>query len=258
VSSRADLTRSALQHAVSLTVLLLAACNPPSFTQISNTPAGAYEASLAPILRQDSGGQAEDGFMAAWYDTRDGHGEIYMRRLDADGQPAGPERRLTTGNIDAYEADLAPLRDGVVLGWYERAKDGQVTPKVGAWALDGTARWITVLAPRGRNTVVRAAGGLVFAAWIEDEDNDRAGVWATWRRADGVDLIPPRRIADAGRTTWNLNAAIAPDATPGHPLAWVAFDAKAGTKSEELFLAETSEANDRVVRLTPDDGAASK
>jgi hypothetical protein len=111
---------------------------------------------------------------------------------------------------------------------------------------------------RGRNTVVRTAGGLVFAAWIEDEGNDRTGVWATWRRSDGVDLIAPRRVADAGRTTWNLNAAIAPDASPGYPHAWLVFDAKAGTKSEELFLVDVSETSDRVVQLTPDDGVASK
>jgi hypothetical protein len=228
---------------------LLSSCNSPSFTQVSDTPAGAYEASLAPV---------PNGFMAAWYDTRDGHGEIYVRRLDANGNPAGPERRLTTGTGDSYEADIAPIRDGFVVGWYEKAKDGGLTPKVGGWALDGTSRWVKTLAARGRNTVVRTAGGLVFAAWIEDEAEERAGVWATWRRADGVDLIAPRRIANAGKTTWNLNAAIAPDASPGHPVAWVVFDAKAGTKSEELFLVETGETSDRVVQLTPDDGAASK
>jgi hypothetical protein len=200
----------------------------------------------------------DNGFVAAWYDTRDGHGEIYARRLDAEGRAVAPERRLTTGNVDAYEADIAPLRDGFVVGWYEKSKAGYVTPKIGAWTLDGTARWITTLSERGRNTVVRAADGLVFAAWIEDEPNDRAGVWVTWRRSDNIDLIPPRRIADAGKTTWNLNAAIDPDASPGNPHAWVVFDARAGTRSEELFLAETREAGDRVVQLTPDDGAASK
>ena len=196
--------------------------------------------------------------MAAWYDTRDGHGEIYVRRLDADGTPIAPERRLTSGNADAYEADIAPAHGGFVVGWYEKTKEGRLTPKFGVWALDGTARWTKTLAARGRNTVVRAAGGLVFAAWIEDEADERAGVWATWRRSDGVDLIPPRRIADAGRTTWNLNATLDPDASPGNPHAWVAFDAKAGTRSEELFLVETTETTDRVVRLTDDDGMASK
>ena len=225
-----------------------AACHSPSFTSISETPAAAYEASLAPTT---------NGFMAAWYDTRDGHGEIYARRLDTNGTPLAPERRLTTGTADAYEADIAPNRDGFVVGWYEKAKNGQLTPKLGAFALDGSARWVRTLSVRGRNTVVRAGAGLVFAAWIEDEGGDRAGVWATWRRSDGVDLIPARRIADAGRTTWNLSATLAPDASPGNPHAWVVFDAKAGTRSNELFLVDTSETHDHVVQLTADDGADS-
>ena len=244
--ARARLT-SLVRH--SCLCLLLAGCNAAPFTQVSDTPAGAHEPSLAPI---------PDGFVAAWYDTRDGHGEIYIRRLDATGRATAPERRLTAGSDDAYEADVAPTRDGVVVGWYEKGKDGHLTPKLGAFALDGTQRWARTLSPRGRNTVVRSAGGLVFAAWIEDEGDDRAGVWATWRRADGVDLIPPRRIADAGRTTWNLNAALAADSSPGNPHAWVAFDAKSGTMTDELFLVETTETRDHVVRLTPDDGAASK
>jgi len=227
----------------------LCGCSSTSGVKVSDTPAGAFEASLTPF---------QNGFVAAWYDTRDGHGEIYARRLDADGKPMAPERRLTTGTSDALEADIAPLRDGFVVGWYEKAKNGHLTPKIGAWSPDGTAHWVQTLSTRGRNTVVRASGSLVFAAWIEDETPERSGVWITWRRADNVDLIPPRRIADASATTWNLNAVIDPDASPGNPRAWIVFDAKAGTKAEEIFLVETTEADDHVVRLTPDDGAASK
>ena len=232
-----------------LLCLALGACSRASGIQISATPAGAFEAALTPF---------ENGFIGAWYDTRDGHAEVYARRLDAEGHPIGPERRLTNGNDEAYEPDIAPLRDGFVVGWYEKAKNGHVTPKLGAWSPDGTARWVATLAGHGRNTVVRASGGLVFAAWLEDETPERSGVWVTWRRADNVDLIPPRRIADASHTTWNLNAAIDPEASPGNPRAWLVFDARVGTKADEIFLAETTESADHVVRLTPDDGAASK
>ncbi len=232
-----------------LLCLALGACSQASNVQVSATPAGAFETTLTPF---------QNGFVAAWYDTRDGHAEVYARRLDADGRPVAPERRLTRGNADAYEADIAPLRDGFVVGWYEKARNGHLTPKLGAWSLDGTARWVKTLSGQGRNAIVRASGGLVFAAWLEDETPERSGVWVTWRRADNVDLIPPRRIADASRTTWNLNAAIDPDASPGNPRAWLVFDAKVGTKADEIFLAETTETVDHVVRLTPDDGAASK
>ena len=105
---------------------------------------------------------------------------------------------------------------------------------------------------------MRAAGRAIFAAWIQDEENDQAGVWGAWWRENGTQLIAPRRLADAGKTTWNLNAAIDPSSTPGRLRAWVAFDAKAGTKSEELFLVDAGEAPGTAVRLTPDDGAPSK
>lgn len=199
-----------------------------------------------------------DGFVVAWYDTRDGHGEIYTRRLGADGTLAGPERRLTTGSSEAYEADIAPLADGFVVGWYEKTGDGHVTPKLGAWSDDGAARWTKTLASGGRNTVARTCGTLLFAAWITDEAGDRAGIWGGWWTTGGDLLIAPRRLADAGRTTWNLNAAIDPESSADRPRAWLAFDARAGTASEELFVVDVAMRTQRVLRLTPDDGVPSK
>jgi len=233
-----------------LAVPALASCSSSArATQVSETPAGAFEASLATV---------HDGFVTAWYDTRHGRSEIYARHLSLDGTPIGPERRLTTGDADAFEADVAPLRDGFAVGWYEKTKSGQSRAKLGAWAPDGTSRWVQTLSTRGRNTVARALGGLIFAAWIEDEPGGGAGIWITWRRADDVELIPPRRVAAASATTYNLNAVIDPDASPGSPRAWVVFDAKAGTRANEIFLVETTETKDRLVRLTPDDGSDSK
>lgn len=233
-----------------LALLLLVGCSSgPRAVQVSETPAGAFEASLAVL---------HDGFVTAWYDNRHGHAEIYARRLSLEGIPIGPERRLTTGTVDAFEADVAPLRDGFAIAWYEKIKPGQYRAKLGAWLPDGTARWVQTLSPRGRNTVVRTLGGLIFSAWMEDETAERAGVWVSWRRPDNVELIPPRRVADASATTYNLNAVIDPDSSPGNPRAWVVFDAKAGTKANEIFLVETTELKDRIVRLTPDDGADSK
>lgn len=237
------------RFAIASLCLAVCGCSSERATQVSETPAGAFEASLAPM---------PDGYVVAWYDTRHGHGEIYARRLSAEGQPIAPERRLTTGDADSFEADIVPLRDGFAVGWYERVNSRQYRAKVGAWSLDGTSRWVHTLSTRGRNTVVRTLGGLIFAAWIEEETAERAGVWITWRRADNVELIPPRRVADASTSTYNLNAVIDPDASPGNPRAWVVFDAKAGTVANEIFLVETTESRDQVVRVTPDDGAASK
>ena len=43
----------------------------------------------------------------AWYDTRDGHPEIYARVVDTRGVPAGPEIRLnefTPGPDGAHDS----------------------------------------------------------------------------------------------------------------------------------------------------------
>src|SRR5262245_64016764 len=79
------------------------ACSP---RQISDSGFGAYEVSLAAW---------SDGLALAWYDTRDGNAEIYVRSLDAEGRESGPELRLTTTAAASYEADIAPLPDGFAI-----------------------------------------------------------------------------------------------------------------------------------------------
>src|SRR3954451_23299802 len=51
-----------------------------AFVRVSDGPAGSFETTLMPIAGE---------LVVAWYDTRDGHGEIYARRLDANGHPTG-------------------------------------------------------------------------------------------------------------------------------------------------------------------------
>jgi hypothetical protein len=220
---------------------------------VTASAAGAYEPSLAVFA---------DGFAVAWYDTRDGHGEIYERPLDLDGAPAGPELKLTSSRYDAYEADIHPVETlapgvGFVVGWYEKTPQGTV-PYLGVWSRNGASRWTRAVAERGRNTVVRVRGATIYAAWIVDETSPRAGVWAGWWDTDGRSIVAPRRIADAGETTYNLNAALGPDDTHGLPQALVVFDATAGTKTDEVFLVEDDGAHARTSRLTADDGFQSK
>ena len=97
----------------------------PRPTQVSNSRKGAYEAALTPF------GQ---GFAVAWYDTRDGQGEIYVRMLDVNGQPSGPERRLTNGPEDSYEASIDRLGDDLVVAWYDQSSKGQQIAKLGTHA----------------------------------------------------------------------------------------------------------------------------
>jgi hypothetical protein len=244
---------AAVRTVALLCAVVAAACAPDPHHEVSASGAGAYEPSLAVF---------SDGFAVAWYDTRDGYGQIYERALDASGQPAGPEIRLTNSRYDAYEADIHPIEalppgGSFVVGWYEKTPTGMV-PYLGVWSRNGAARWMQALAARGRNTVVRVSGTSIYAAWIVDETDPRASVWAGWWNADGKIIVAPRRIADAGKTTYNLNAALGPNDAHGLPEALLVLDATAGTRADEVFLVEDDGAHAQVTRLTPDDGHASK
>src|SRR5262245_52599450 len=127
---------------------LLTSCSKaPTPIQVSQGGAGAYEAALAIDT---------DGFAVAWYDTRDGNAEIYLRLLDSTGHPSSPERRLTETPDASYEASVERLGDSFIVAWYEQATDGQQTAMLGAWTRDGNRTWTQALAPGSRNPVIRA------------------------------------------------------------------------------------------------------
>jgi hypothetical protein len=235
--------------------LASAGCEAADSGVVTTEKAVAFEPSLATF---------RDGFAVAWYDTRDGKGELYQQALDADGRLYGTEVRLTIGMPEAFEPDIQAVEgtqggDGFLIGWYEKSEAGAYEPRLGFWSRNGAARWIKTLAPRGRNTVIRVHGELVYAAWIEDEVAPAAGVWTGWWNVRGEMVVAPRRVADAGKMTYNLNAALTSDSR-GHgvPVAFVAFDATVRTKAEEIYVVEDDAEHAQVTRLTADDGFASK
>ncbi|HEY3517620.1 MAG TPA: hypothetical protein VGL98_11285 [Gammaproteobacteria bacterium] len=221
-----------------------AACSP---RQISDSGFGAYEVSLAAW---------DDGLAVAWYDTRDGNAEVYVRRLDADGRDVGPELRLTNTEAQSYEADIAALPDAFAIAWYEKARDGTMRAQLGVWRRDGTPVWSTPVAVglgSSRNAIVRRHGDELFCAWIETDEQGAEFVWGGWWNLSGQPLGAPVRLGAAGDTTWNLNAAIAPTGE-----AWVVFDARAETRVEELFVATLAKFHATLARITADDGIRSK
>ena len=238
---------------MALSVLLLSGCDGPrpvQISEISEGTGGAYEASLA---------RFGDGWAVAWHDTRDGHPEIYARLLDGDGHPTGSPLRLTNTQAFSYEPQIVSAGAGeLVVAWYAESPSGASVTKIGAWSPAGDAgpRWVRALsdpARSGRNVIARVVNHRLFCAWIEKGDAAGAhAVWAQWLDLDGQPLSLPQRLADAGPTTWNLNAAI-----DGNGRPWVVFDAVAGTRTDELFLVG-ADASAPPVRLTDDDGIASK
>ena len=235
-------------------VIALAACGPAPIErsstprQISVSGEGAYEAAL--VSRYLRG----DGFVAAWHDTRDGNAEIYMRLLADNGAPAGPERRLTNGREESYEPSIDLVSPNeVAVAWYEKAPDGTLTAKLGVWTADGVNRWMTTLASPARNPVISTNSGELLCAWIAPGPDAEEWVWAAFWNADGSANGKPRPVGRAGKTTWNLNAFAG-----GYGYASLVFDATAGTKADEVFIASVSPSDIELHRVTEDDGVPSK
>jgi len=225
---------------------------PGSPHNITHSGRGAYEASLAP----DSGGGNAGGFAVAWYDTRDGHPEIYSRLLDKQGEPIGPERRMTNGADRAYEAEIATIGDNLAVAWYEVAANRSSHAMLGSWSRDGRRLWVRALALPERiskNPVVRTTRSTIFCAWLAENAARDFEVYAAWFDAKGNPIEPAQRIGPAGQTTWNLNATV-----DGRGRAWVVFDGRVDTRADELFVARVDKSSSRVVRVTADDGRPSK
>ena len=231
-------------HALVVASALTAAACSARPTQVSNSRTGAFEAALTPF---------EGGFAAAWYDTRDGNGEIYVRLLDENGTPVGSERRLTNSPEDSFEASIDRLGDMMAIAWYEQSATGQQTAKLGAWTRDGANRWVHTFARDTRNPVVRTTSTAVFCAWVQTDADRGEAVFAAWWDKDGQQTGPAIRLGPASKTTWNLNASIDEQGR-----GWVVFDAEFSTRASEVYVARADGSASTAVRLTKDDGAPSK
>ena len=100
--------------------------------------------------------------------------------------------------------------------------------------------------------VDRVGKGAPGSRAADAEPNVSAAIWAQQLSLDGEPLGVAHRVADASRTTWNLNLSVDSEGVP-----WVVFDAQLETRAHELFLARLDRDRALVKRLSADDGASS-
>ena len=149
------------------------AASPIPPRQISHSGAGAYEAALT---------TTGDGFVAAWYDVRDGNGELYLRRIDARGEPVGAEMRLTRHSAESYEPSLDAFDDGrLAIAWYDKDASGALAARVGVWTPDGANVWTRPLPAPSRNPVLAVSDGTIVIAWVQQDAAaaDAEDVWVS-------------------------------------------------------------------------------
>jgi hypothetical protein len=232
---------------------LLAACG-EEFTQVSHSGFGAFEPALATL---------DDSLAIVWNDNRGGNDEIYLRLLDGELRPLSAELRLTESPALSYEASVVNLGGDLAIAWYEREPSGRLVTKLGLWTPQGEPLWQHVVSSperSGRVPVVHARDDSLFIAWVEESVPGATQGRATpstirgaWFRRDGTRQVEPFDIADASRTTWNLNL----DALPDGRIVLV-YDAEHSTRSSELYLALIGIGRAIVMPLSDDDGFASK
>lgn len=223
---------------------------------LSHSGAGAFEAALA--VREPRLPGASRQVAVAWYDTRHGAGDIYLRLLDQDLSVAGPERRLTMGQAAAYEPDLAFAGETLLASWYEVNTNGASSIVVGGWDSSGAELWRGRLSDASvdyRNPVLKVIGERLLVTWVEDAQNRNAKdsrILGAWYHMNGLPLGEPFFIAAASPTTWNLKAAAL---LSGQVL--LTWDAEFETQASELYLAVIDDRAVKSMRLSADDGQAS-
>lgn len=120
---------------------------------------------------------AEDGWIAAWVDGREGNGEVYAAKVDRDLKHPGRARRVTSGPGDAADIALAVRGDVVWLAW----SDPRDNPREGVADVFVTTLHARDASRAGEEVRVMATArhsrsprivptpeGGALVAWIED------------------------------------------------------------------------------------------
>ncbi len=238
--------------------LLAVGCTPgPQLQQVSESGFGAFEADLAAV--------DENTLAVAWYDTRHGQGEVYLRLINDSLAVLSPELRLTNTPTESYEPDVVAHHGDLALTWYEVDVEGRASVWLGLWDLAGelvALRRLSTAKVDARIPAIESIGNRLFIAWLQAANDEANAIAATneivgvWVDTERLEAVTEFHISAASANTWNINLSAA---SPNNPdQVFVTFDAEYETTASELYLARVNKESASVNRLTSDDGYVSK
>lgn len=151
-------------------------------------PSEASDVAIAYAPASDPQGGADDGWIVAWVDTRDGNAEVYVARVDRSLRKVVADRRITEAPGDSAEVQIVVRGKEIVLVW----SDARQNPDEGngdMYAVRLDAKNLREVGPplrlfsspgHSRSPTAALAGDNVVVAWIEDGaadgNNTDAGV----------------------------------------------------------------------------------
>jgi hypothetical protein len=172
----------------------------------------------------------------AWYGGHLANEAIFLGWFDARGRAVGLPLQITDASRDAFEPSLQPVEGDVLVAWYEQENVAAAPPRQSAWLarVDSVGRvlWRRPLSAdgvRGRIPVVRVAGGVIHAAWLEQRGEGAPVLRVASLDGAGDWLRTARDAAPAGLETWNLNAAV-----DLHGRFHVVYHSEAGSRAGQL------------------------
>ncbi len=154
-------------------------------------PNEASDVAIAYAPATDPKGGADDGWIVAWVDTRDGNAEVYAARVDRSLRKVVADRRITEAPGDSAEVQIVVRGKEVFLVW----SDARQNPDEGngdMYAVRLDARTLREVGPsmrlfastgHSRSPAAALAGDNVVVAWIEDAAADTTNIDAGVRIA---------------------------------------------------------------------------
>ncbi len=154
-------------------------------------PSEASDVAIAYAPASDPQGGADDGWIVAWVDTRDGNAEVYAARVDRNLRKVVADRRITEAPGDSAEVQVVLRGKEVYVVWSDaRQNPDEGTGDIYAVRLD--ARTLREVGPpmrlfaspgHSRSPTAAVAGDNVIVAWIEDAASETANADAGVRIA---------------------------------------------------------------------------